>query len=237
MIKLFKILLKAIAVIILFAAVGSGILYAVYNKPLPKGKPGIVADSLAGKMLKAINHEAYLDTRYIEWHFREGAYKYKWDKKLGIVRVEWEAYRILLNLNTPEKSSVFDKGRQVNGETRLTLIEKAVSNFNNDSFWLVAPFKVFDSGTQRSVVALEDGSEGLLVTYTSGGTTPGDSYLWKIDSKGVPESFQMWVDIIPIGGLKATWKGWQIMESGVLLPTSHQLGPMHFEMKAVKAHN
>lgn len=235
--KLFKILLKSIAVLLLLALVACGILYAVYNKPLPEGTPGAAADSLANTMLKAINHEAYLNTRYIEWDFRGGTYQYKWDKQLGIARVEWEDYRVLLNLNYPEKSSVFEKDSQVKGDARLALIETAVSNFNNDSFWLVAPFKVFDEGTERSVVALEDGSDGLFITYTSGGTTPGDSYLWKIGPKGFPESFRMWVDIIPIGGLEATWKDWQVMESGVFLPTSHQLGPMDFKMEEVKAYN
>ncbi|MGS0527908.1 hypothetical protein ACU8V7_24695 [Zobellia nedashkovskayae] len=95
--------------------------------------------------------------------------------------------------------------------------------FNNDSFWLVAPFKVFDSGTQRSLVTLEDGSNALMITYSSGGSTPGDSYLWHLGPNGLPESYQMWVSIIPIGGLKATWDDWKIMESGAFLPTSHKL--------------
>ncbi|WP_373518615.1 hypothetical protein [Pricia sp.] len=151
--------------------------------------------------------------------------------------MEWEAYRVLLNLGNPEKSSVFERDIRVEKGLRAELIEKAVSNFNNDSFWLVAPFKVFDSGTGRSLVTLEDGSDGLMITYTSGGTTPGDSYLWKLNQKGLPESFRMWVEIIPIGGLEATWEDWQIMESGVFLPTSHQLGPMDFKMEDVKAYN
>ena len=83
------------------------------------------------------------------------------------------------------------------------LIEKAVKYFNNDSFWLLAPYKIFDKGTKRSLVTLDDGHEGLLVTYTTGGTTPGDSYLWHLDSTGKPVSFQMWVSSLPIDGLEA----------------------------------
>ncbi len=235
--KALKILLKSIVVLFILGAITSGILYAVYNKPLPQGKPGVAADSLAHKMLKAINYNAYKDTRYIEWKFKNGTHRYKWDKQLGVARVEWDNYRVLLNLAHPEKSSVFDKDILVNENSRTELIEKAVSKFNNDSFWLVAPFKVFDSGTERSLVALKDGSDGLLITYTSGGTTPGDSYLWKLGTNGFPESFQMWVDIIPIGGLEATWDSWQIMESGVFLPTAHELGPMDFQMEDVNAYN
>jgi len=232
-----KIVIKSFVILILVFAATYGMLYVAYNKPLPQGKPGVAADSLASRMLKSINYQAYSDTRYIEWDFKEGAHRYKWDKQLGIVRVEWENYRVLVNLNYPEKSSVFDNNSQVEGDVRIKVIENAVSMFNNDSFWLVAPFKVYDSGTERSLVTLKDGSDGLLITYTSGGTTPGDSYLWILDSKGFPKSFRMWVDIIPVGGLEATWADWQIMKSGVFLPTSHQLGPMDFKIENVKAYN
>ncbi len=235
--KVLKVLIKCIGVLFILGVVIYGVLYAVYNKALPQGKPGIAADSLAHKMLNAINYNAYQDTRYIEWNFKDGAHRYKWDKQLGIARVEWDNYRIILKLADPEKSSVFEKDIQVEERLRAKLIEKAVSIFNNDSFWLVAPFKVYDNGTERSLVTLDDGSKGLLITYTLGGTTPGDSYLWKVGTNGFPLSFQMWVDILPIGGLEATWEDWQVMESGVFLPTAHKLGPMDFRMERIKAYN
>ncbi len=235
--KVLKILIKCIGILFVLGAVTFAILYAIYNKSLPQGKSGIAADSLAHKMLKALNYDAYKDTRYVEWSFKADKHRYKWDKQLGVVRVEWDDYRVVLNLANPAKSSVFENDIQVTENSRTELIETAVSNFNNDSFWLVAPFKVFDSGTERSLVTLEDGSDGLLINYTSGGTTPGDSYLWKLGKNRMPESFQMWVEIIPIGGLEATWGDWQIMESGVFLPISHKLGPMDFKMGEVKAYN
>lgn len=232
-----KILLKVIAGLFILGIVTFGIIYAIYNNPLPQGKKGAEADALAHKMLKAINDKAYKETRYLEWNFKEGTHRYKWDKKNGVVQVEWKDNRVLLNLNHPEKSSIFETDQEVTGNSRANLIKKAISYFNNDSFWLVAPFKVFDSGTERSLAQLEDGSQGLLVTYTSGGTTPGDSYLWKLRPNGFPESFRLWVEIIPLGGLKATWEDWQVMESGVFLPTSHELGPMSFRMEEVRAYN
>lgn len=235
--KIVKILFKCIGALFILGAITWGVLYAVYNKPLPQGKPGIAADSLAHEMLEAINYNAFKDTRYVEWHFKDGAHRYKWDKQLGIARVEWDNYRVILNLTNPEKSSVFEKDIQVEESLRIKLIEKATSIFNNDSFWLVAPFKVFDPGTERRLFTLDDGSGGLLVTYTSGGTTPGDSYLWKLGTNGFPISFRMWVDILPIDGLEATWEDWQVMESGVFLPTAHKLGPMDFWMEGIRAYN
>ena len=74
----------------------------------------------------------------------------------------------------------------------------------------------------------------LLVTYISGGTTPGDSYLWHLDESGNPSSFQMWVSILPIKGLEASWQGWITTESGAKFPTFHKLLFLGIEMGDVK---
>lgn len=214
-----------------------GILYALYDKTLPAGQSGPEAEALAQKMLRAINNEAYQNTRFLEWSFNGGAHEYKWDKLNGRVEVKWDDYAVDLNLNDTSRSYTIKENSELSVKESKGLWKKAWDYFNNDSFWLVAPFKVFDKGTERSIVQLEDGSEGLLVTYTNGGSTPGDSYLWKLNSNGFPESFQMWVQIIPIGGIEATWDDWQVMESGVFLPKSHKLGPMTIDMGKVKAYN
>jgi len=209
----------------------------MYNEKLPEGKPGKEAEALAQKMQKAVNYEAYKNTRYFEWSFNGGNHQYKWDKENGKVEVKWADYMVNLNLNDTTRSIVSKQLATVSAKESRDLINTAWNYFNNDSFWLVAPFKVFDEGTERSVVTLEDGSKGLLVSYNQGGTTPGDSYLWKLQPNGFPESYQMWVKIIPIGGAKATWDDWKVMESGVFLPTSHQIGPVTLFMGDVKAYN
>lgn len=235
--KILKIILKIFGGLLLFGLVTFGILYLIYNQPLPEGGTGPEADALAKKMLKAINNEAYKETRFLEWSFAAGTHTYKWDKASGIVTVQWDDYTVDLNLSDTAKSIPSKKDSELTAKESRDLYHKAWDYFNNDSFWLVAPFKVFDEGTERKVVALEDGSEGLLVTYKSGGSTPGDSYLWKLNANGFPESYQMWVRIIPIGGLEATWDDWQVMESGVFLPTAHQLGPITVSMGKVRAYN
>lgn len=235
--RLFKVLLKIIGGFLIVVLVTFGVLYLVYNKPLPTGDVGREADYLAHKMLKAVNNVSYQNTRYISWTFDAASHQYKWDKTANKVTVQWNDYKVILNLNAVSQSDVWNKGAEVFGEDKTRLIEKATDYFNNDSFWLVAPFKVFDKGTSRSLVTLEDGSKGLLVTYNTGGSTPGDAYLWKLLPNGFPESFQMWVQVIPIGGLEATWEDWKIMESGVFLPTSHKMGPVTLYLKDVKAYN
>lgn len=232
-----KKIIKALGIgigIILLAVV----LYIVaINESLPEGKPSKEGDALAQKMLTALNHEAYQRTRFLEWSYQGGKNHYKWDKTMGRCTVNWGAYEVRLNLVRPEKSKAYKNGRLLESSDKSEAIEKALAYFNNDSFWLVAPYKVFDKGTTRSIVELENGDQGLLVTYSSGGTTPGDSYVWQLNPDGFPNSYKMWVNILPIGGLEASWDDWMVVESGAFLPKGHKLGPLMLSMGDVKGYN
>jgi len=211
-------------------------LFFVYNEKLPEGKQSIEADELAEKMLNAVHHEAYKQTRYLEWTF-VGQHHYKWDKKQQLVAVEWDEITVHLSIQYPDSSIVLVKDVEVNDDSRSEIIETAIGYFNNDSFWLSAPHKVFDPGTERRIVLLENGDKALLVSYTSGGNTPGDSYLWLLDESGLPNAFKMWVSVIPLGGIKATWESWKTAESGALLPSNHKLLFLDITMGEVKASN
>lgn len=225
--------LKIIGVLFL----GSFLFLLILHKPIPKGSSEEQADKLALKMLTALNFKSYQNTNFLEWSFRNGANQYKWDKKNGVVQVKWKDYLVLLDLVTTKHSKATKFGKTLPKKEENKTIDKAIKMFNNDSFWLVAPYKAFDTGTSRSIVTLKDGSKSLLITYSKGGSTPGDSYLWKLNENGFPTSYQMWVNIIPIGGIEATWDDWQIMESGAFLPKSHKLGPLTLRMGEVKAYN
>ncbi|MFP2994636.1 hypothetical protein ABN763_01950 [Spongiivirga sp. MCCC 1A20706] len=234
--KILKVFLKILGVFVGLLILASLIIYFIYHEPLPEGKQGAEADALAEKMLKAVDQTSYRSTRYLEWTFK-GLHTYKWDKDLGLVDVSWNDIEAKVNLNHPKKSVVYKSGTKLIAEEAEQKIQKAIDYFNNDSFWLVAPFKVFDSGTTRSIVHNEDGSKGLLVTYATGGTTPGDSYLWKLNDNGFPESYKMWVKIIPIGGIEASWDDWKIVQSGARLPASHQLLFLELDMGNLKGYN
>ncbi len=218
---------KGLGIVLLLLLVTIGIYYFSNNESLPQGTTGVKADSLALKMTTALNKEAFDKTEILEWSFRN-QHHYKWEKQRGKVQVSWDGNSIELDLNNHANSSGGDQ------ET----IQKALHYFNNDSFWLVAPYKVFDEGVERRLVNYED-KEALLVTYASGGSTPGDSYLWFLDEKGMPVSYKMWVSIIPLGGVSATWNDLKLTESGVYLPTTHELSLLGMEipMGEVKARN
>jgi hypothetical protein len=44
----------------------------------------------------------------------------------------------------------------------------------------------------------------------------------------------MWVDILPIEGLEATWENWITTESGAQLPTFHKFLFLGIEMENIK---
>ena len=226
---------KRAAYFLLFLFVLGIAAYLIYNEELPSGEQGPKADIMAEQLMETLKAENFQITRYLEWDFN-GIHQYKWDRQLQKAEVNWGDHKVVLDLNDYGQSQVFTEGQLISGNEADDLINKAVAYFNNDSFWLVAPFKVFDRGTERRVVATEAQGEALLVTYTSGGSTPGDSYLWLFDEQGFPVAFKMWVSIIPIGGLEAGWKQWKITESDTYLPTGHKIGPFNLKLNQVKAY-
>ncbi len=220
--KILKIIVGVIIFFTLPSLVFFGFVYFKYNEDLPLGDEGPQAELLAQNMLDALNHEAYLATNYIEWTFKN-RHHYKWQKDENICSVHWKDYKVQLDLDNPSASKAFVHNFEVQGEKAAEYIETALSYFNNDSFWLVAPYKVFDPGTERRLVKWKNNQEALLVTYKTGGTTPGDSYLWILDTNYKPVKFRMWVDTLPIGGLEASWNDWTTTESGAILPTFHEM--------------
>lgn len=223
--KYFKNILKVLLSLLVIISVALLGLYIHYDTELPQGKQGAEADQLAKKMLKALNYESYKKLDYIEWGFsRLGkVHHYQWYKKKGFCRVKVDSVSVDLNTLAPDKSFVKINGKEYHGQKEKEFISLAHALFNNDSFWLVAPYKLFDSGVERRWVKQENGKDALLITYTQGGTTPGDSYLWILDENHRPTAYKMWVKIIPIGGLLASWEDWTAPSRGAYFPQKHKI--------------
>jgi len=200
------------------------------SEPLPKAIEGVEAEALADRMLEAIDIEGWDSIVYIRWSFM-GRADYVWDKKENKVQVKWDEVEVLLDPDKVE-GSAWENGKKV--EDPAEYVEDAFERFCNDGFWMNAFTKVRDPGTRRGLVQ-ENGREGLMVTYESGGVTPGDSYLWWLDKTDRPASFQMWVSILPVGGMEFTFEDWDTLYTGALVAQQHKSSVMNVEIKNVKA--
>ncbi|MGD8608612.1 MAG: hypothetical protein PVH21_15040 [Myxococcales bacterium] len=211
--------LKILGAILLVGILALAVFAYSLHEPRPQGTPGPEADALARSMETAVHKEAWDRTNVVRWSFFE-EHHYVWDKQRGLVQIEWGESRALFR-TADQSGRVWSKGTEQTGEDLERALKTAYSYWINDSFWLNPVVKLFDPGVERALVELEDGRDALLVTYTSGGVTPGDAYLWIPGPSGLPEAWRMWVRIIPIGGIKATWEGWVDLSTGAKISTQH----------------
>jgi hypothetical protein len=215
MIRAFKIL----AVVLIVALLALAVVGYSLNEPRPEGEPGPEADALARTMEAAVGKEAWDRTGAVRWSFFERLH-YVWDRERGLVELRWGDSRALFR-TADQTGRAWSHGTEQTGADAEEALRAAYAYWINDSFWLNPVVKFFDSGVERSLVKLQDGRDALLVTYTSGGMTPGDAYLWIPGSDGMPASWRMWVRVIPIGGIEATWEGWVQLSTGAKVATQH----------------
>lgn len=212
--------LKVLAAVLFGAVIVLMAVAYFVSDPRPEGAPGPRADALASKMEAAVHKDAWDATGAVKWSFFE-QHHYVWDRSRGVVEVRWGDTRVLLR--TADKTGlVWGKDGAVTGADAQQALDAAYKYWINDSFWLNPVAKFRDPGVELSLVTEEDGQEGLLVTYTSGGVTPGDAYLWNVDPDGLPVRWRMWVSIIPIGGISVTWENWVELGTGALISTEHE---------------
>lgn len=197
------------------------------HSPRPVSPPGPEADALARRMIDAVDGAAWARTGAVRWTF-VGIYTHLWDRRRGLARVRWGDKEVLLRAGSPV-GRAWRGGARVRGEDEQALVSKAHGAWVNDSFWLSAPTKAFDSGTQRARV----GDDALLVSYTSGGSTPGDAYLWELDASGRPVAWRMWVSIVPIGGLRASWADWMQLSTGAWIAREHRIAGLPLRLSDV----
>lgn len=209
-------MIKRIGVVVFFMA--ALFIYSVASKQIPEGRDPQKADELALKVMNSLGKPSWDSTRVVEWDMFGHAYK--WYKLQDSVIVKWGKYTAFVNLNS-SSGKVLKEGELIQ-KNEQDKIEKAINYFNNDSFWLCAHYKMMDPGTIRELVDLKEGKTGLKVSYNSGGTTPGDTYLWILENNK-PVAWKMWVSIIPFGGVKAKWSDWETTSTGAQIALKHKL--------------
>jgi len=229
--KMKKILKWFLILFVLLIAI-LAIIGFILHESKPEATPSPEADNVAQKMMAAVNKAAWDTTAIISWDFA-GRQQYLWDKDRHFVKVMWGENTVLLHTKSVT-GKAFTNGVEVIGDAANGLVQQAWKHFCNDSFWLNAVVKAFDPGTTRSIVQTEDNEQAMMVNYSSGGVTPGDSYAWILDENGLPTSYKMWVGMIPIGGVAFTWENWKTLSTGAKVATLHKSAVFDLEIQDVK---
>ena len=120
---------------------------------------------------------------------RETVARHLWNRQTGDYRVEWSrgpdsTYVALFDANTQEGQAYLN-GDSLSGGDNADRLGEAYRRFINDSYWLLAPVKLFDPGVERAYVADSSGGDYDVVELTFGdvGLTPGDRYWVYVDKE------------------------------------------------------
>lgn len=213
--------LSILGILVILGVIG----FIMTNESLPESTPSAEADALAQKMLQRINKPAWDSLNYASWSFMD-QHHYIWDRRDNDAVVSWGDNRVVLDLDEVNGDVYVGDSQITNEDQKSKLIGEAWNYWCNDSFWFCAPYKVFDKGTERSIVKTDDNKDALMISYKGGGVTPGDSYLWLLDDSGMPYAYKMWVKILPLGGIKAAWSDWQTLPGGAMIAQNHSIADM-----------
>jgi hypothetical protein len=160
-----------------------------YNPPAP-GFDATGSDARAVELADRTMHamggrDAWDATRYLAWDFF-GARRHVWDRHLGDVRIEGvdresgEPFLVLMNLRTREGRAWLG-GSPVAEADRAAWLERGYRMWVNDSYWLVMPYKLKDTGVTLTVGGSRPMSDGrpaevVTVTFDGVGVTPDNRY-------------------------------------------------------------
>jgi hypothetical protein len=146
------------------------------------------AIEIADLVMEAMGGRASWDvTRYLAWDFL-GARKLVWDKFTGNVRVDIPDGTVYLVNIHDGSGKVYKQGREVIDPDSLAKeLEIGKSIWINDSYWLVMPFKLKDSGVTLKHLGTRKTLEGtpshvLELTFQDVGVTPQNRYRIYVDT-------------------------------------------------------
>jgi hypothetical protein len=143
------------------------------------------AIDIADQVMVAMGGRSSWDnTRLIQWNFF-GARKLLWDKESGWVRIEDQRNDLKINVNIMEETligMVQKEGKTLkNTDSIQKYLDQGKRIWINDSYWLVMPFKLKDSGVTLTYQGKDTTSGGLpskklRMTFENVGVTPQNAY-------------------------------------------------------------
>jgi hypothetical protein len=212
----------AVALALLAVAVGARVALA---RPRPDGEAGPAAEALADRIAAAVDLEAWGRTGAVRWTLF--GHTYLWDRQRDLVRYE-DGKGVVLTEGWRPMGRAFRDGQQVGGDWKDRRVQLAYESFVNDAFWAFAPTKIRDPGTSRAAVG-----QDLLVSYGSGGVTPGDAYLWELGPDGKPVAWRVWARVLPLPGARFSWEDWVRFDTGAWVALTRRSGPLTLRLTDV----
>jgi hypothetical protein len=159
------------------------------------------ADSVAARLLEAHGAGALASAPYLRFNFAVETPggtrvigRHLWDRTTGDYRVEWQkgpdsSYVALVNVqNVTDKTpagTAYLNGTELTGPAAEKARREAYGRFINDTYWLLAPLKTFDSGVNRSYRADSSTAQHdvLHLTFGNVGLTPDDEYWFYVSTE------------------------------------------------------
>jgi hypothetical protein len=159
------------------------------------------ADSVATRLVEAHGGRAWASAPMLRFDFaveRGGQSgpprRHLWNRETGEYRLEWtggedSTYVALLDVSAASGNlapgTVYLNGSELTGAQDSTRRAQAYRAFINDTYWLLAPLKVFDPGVNRSYVADSSTADHdvLHLSFGEVGLTPGDEYWMYVDAE------------------------------------------------------
>lgn len=148
------------------------------------------AIAIADEVMAACGGRANWEkARYFSWVFA-GNRKHYWDKATGDIRIESkkDSTIYLMNINTMQ-GKVMQQGKEVTDTATLaSLLKRGKGIWINDSYWLVMPFKMKDSGVSLKYLGEGNTTDGrnadiISMTFKGVGVTPENKYHVLVDKE------------------------------------------------------
>ena len=190
----------------------------IFDNPAAEGFNEAGSDpeaiALADSVMFAMGgRKAWDNTRYVCWSFF-GSRELYWDKFTGNVRIEAkrDSSICLVNINTME-GRFFKAGREIlDADSVQNFLNRGRRHWINDSYWLVMPFKLKDTGVTLKYLGSDTTNAGinsqvLELTFENVGVTPQNRYnIWIGDSSKLVRQWAYYrTDTLDTPGFVQPW--------------------------------
>lgn len=211
-------------------------LATVCPPPAAAAEPGSdpKAVEIAERVVATGLGDAWDDVRYVSFGFA-GRRSHLWDRETGRHRVdmttrEGDTVVVIHDLDSRE-GRAWKNGTELTGDELAGALENAYGAWINDTYWLLAPYKMLDPGVTLTYAGEEtwEGTTYDKVELSFGGVglTPGDRYwMWVDRDTGLVDRWDYRLQHQEPDAEPTSWRwtGWEDYRGVRLADSRIQLG-------------